>query len=407
MEKVETIIIGGGQAGLATSYHLKQMGREHAVLEQAEKAGNVWRNDRWDSFTLVTPNWTVQLPGAHYDGNDPDGYLPRDEVVRYFEQYVEKFDLPVQFNTSVLEVAPLEDGRGYQVRTSRGTFQAKNVVMATGSFQKPKVPSYARDIPAGIGQLHSGKYRNPDQLEDGAVLVIGGAQSGLQIAEELYQDGRKVHLCTCSAPRAPRRYRGRDIVAWLVDTGFWDQTPDQLPSPKARLAGNPQVTGKNGGHTLNLHQFARDGVCLLGHIAGVEDGKVLFQPDLKENLARSDKAEKDLTGMIDRYIQAQGINAPQETLPEMQDGYAAEVITGLDLESENITTIIWAMGYTSDYSLVKLPLTDEDGFPLQRNGMTQYPGFYFVGTNWLSRRKSVTMLGMNEDVDQIVTNLTG
>ena len=407
MEKVETVIIGGGQAGLATSYHLKQMGREHAVFEQAEKAGNAWRNDRWDSFTLVTPNWTFQLPGAHYDGNDPDGYMPRDEIVRSFEQYVEKFDLPVQFNTSVLEVAPLKDCRGYRVWTSRGTYQAKNVVMATGSFQKPKIPPYSNDIPAGIQQLHSGKYRNPDQLEAGSVLVIGGAQSGLQIAEELYQSGRRVYLCTCSAPRVPRRYRGRDIVSWLIDTGFWDQTPDKLPSPKARRAGNPQVSGKNGGHSLNLHQFARDGVRLLGHIAGVEDGKVLFHPDLKENLARSDKAEKDVTGMIDRYIQAQGINAPEERLPELQDGYAAELITGLDLESENITTIIWAMGYTSDYSLVKLPVTDEDGFPLQKDGMTQYPGLYFVGMNWLSKRKSTTLLGMNEDVDQIVTNMTG
>lgn len=244
METIETIIVGGGQAGLAVSYHLKQLGREHVIFEQAEKAGNAWRNDRWDSFTLVTPNWTIKLPGAEYDGNDPDGFLKKAEVVAYFEQYVEKFNLPVQFNTSVLEVAPLEDGKGYQVKTDGKTFQAKNVVMATGSFQKPKIPAFSADIQADISQLHSGQYRNPSQLPEGAVLVVGSAQSGMQIAEELYQSGRIVYLCTCSAPRVPRRYRGRDIFSWLLDTGFLEQTMDKLPSPKARLGGNPHLSGK-------------------------------------------------------------------------------------------------------------------------------------------------------------------
>jgi len=406
MEKIETIIVGGGQAGLATSYHLKQLGREHVVFEGAKKAGNAWRNDRWDSFTFVTPNWTIQLPGAHYDGNDPDGFLPKAEIVAYFESYVRKFDLPVQYKTSVLEVTSLEGGNGNQVKTNGKIFQAKNVVIATGSFQKPKIPAFSADIPQGITQLHSGQYRNPSQLPEGAVLVVGSAQSGMQIAEELYQSGRKLYLCTGTASRVPRRYRGRDIVSWLVDTGFWDQTVDKLPSPKARLAGNPQVSGKNGGHSLNLHQFFHDGVFLLGHIAGAQDGKVMFSQDLKENLAKTDKTEKDIIGMIDRYIEANGINSPQETLPSLQDGYAAEVITELDLKAANINTIIWAMGYTADYSLVKLPITDEDGFPIQQGGVTQYPGLYFVGMNWLSKRKSVTLLGVNEDVEYIIADMT-
>ena len=406
MEKVETIIVGGGQAGLATSYHLKQLGREHVVFEQAEKAGNAWRNDRWDSFTLVTPNWSIRLPGAHYDGNDPDGFLKRDEVVSYFECYVEKCNLPVQFKTSVLEVTPLEEDKGYQVKTNGKTFQAKNVVMATGSFQKPKIPAFSANIPSGISQFHSGHYRNPGQLPDGAVLVVGSGQSGMQIAEELYQNGRMVYLCTGTAPRVPRRYRGKDIVSWLADTGFFDQPVDKLPSPKARFVGNPQVTGKNGGHSLNLHQFARDGVHLLGHVAGAENGKVIFAPDLKENLARVDKSEKDIIGMIDRYIESNGVNAPQETLPDLQDGYSTEVITELDLKSANINTIIWAMGYTADYGLVKLPITDEDGFPIQQGGITQYAGLYFVGMNWLSKRKSPILLGVNEDVEHIIAEMT-
>lgn len=404
MEKIETIIVGGGQAGLATSYHLKQLGREHVIFEAAEKAGNAWRNDRWDSFTLVTPNWTIQLPGANYNGNDPDGFLPKAEIVAYFEQYVEKFNLPVRFKTSVLEVAPM-DGNGYQVKTRGGTYQAKNVVMATGSFQKPRIPAFSENIPSGIMQLHSGHYRNPNQLPDGAVLIIGAAQSGMQIGEELYQNGRKVFLSTGFAPRVPRRYRGRDIVAWLVGTGFFDQTVDKLPSPKARFGANPQATGRDGGHNLNLHQFVRDGVTLLGHIADAQGGTVLFKADLKENLARSDKAEKDIIAMIDKYIEANGINAPEETLPDLQDGYSAEVITELDLKSANINTIIWATGYTADYSVVKLPIVDEDGFPIQKRCVTQYPGLYFVGMNWLSKRKSPILLGVNEDVEYIIAEM--
>jgi len=406
MEKIETIIVGGGQAGLATSYHLSQLGREHIVLDAAEKPAHAWRNDRWDSFTLVTPNWSILLPGANYEGNDPDGFLPKTEIVAYFEKYLEKYKLPVRFNTKVTEVAPLEDGKGYQVKTDENTYQAKNVVMATGSFQKPKIPAFSANIPAGILQLHSGHYRNVDGLPDGAVLVIGSGQSGLQIAEELYQNGRMVHLCTGTAPRVPRRYRGRDIVRWLVDTGFFDQTVDKLASPKAKFAGNPQATGKDGGHSVNLHQFARDDVTLFGHIAGAQDGKVMFAPDLKENLAKVDKAEKDIVAMIDKYIEANGIDVPQETLPDLQDGYAADVITELDLKAAYINTVIWAIGYSFDYSLVKLPVTDGDGFPLQQCGITQYPGLYFVGMHWLHTRKSAILLGVNEDVEYIVADIT-
>ena len=405
MESIETIIIGGGQAGLATSYHLKKLGREHLVFDAAEKPAHAWRDDRWDSFTLVTPNWTIQLPGAEYDGDDPDGYLPKEEIIAYFERYIEKYDLPVRFKTSVLEVAPMDGGR-YQVKTEAGIYQAKNVVIATGSFQKPKIPAYASNIPTDILQLHSGSYRSPGQLPDGAVLVVGAAQSGMQIAEELYQNGRKVYLSTGFAPRVPRRYRGRDIVTWLVDTGFFDQAVDKLPSPKARFAANPQATGRDGGHDLNLHQFVRDGVALFGHVADARDGKVIFKPDLKESLVKTDKAEKDIITMIDKYIEANGINAPQENRVDMQDGYSVDEITELDLKAANINTVIWAMGYTFDYSLVKLPVTDEDGFPIQQHGVTQYPGLYFVGMNWLSKRKSAILLGVKEDVESIIAEMT-
>lgn len=406
MDKINTVIVGAGQAGLATSYHLKQLGREHIVFEAADIPGHVWRDDRWDSFTFVLPNWTFQLPGAHYHGDEPDGFMPKEDIVAFFKSYVEKFELPIQFNTTVLEVAPMEGDQGYQVKTSSGTIQAKNVVIATGSLQKPKIPAFSANIPAHIAQLHSGHYRNPDHLPAGAVLVVGAGQSGMQIAEELCQSGRTVFLATGFTPRAPRRYRGRDIVSWLTDIGFMSMPVEKLPSPKARLTGNPHVSGKDGGHSLNMHQFARDGVRLLGRIAGAQDGKVTFKPDLKESLARTDKSEKDIIAMIDRYIEARNIDAPRETLPELQDGYSVEAVAELDLDAENIHSIIWAIGYTADYSFVKLPVTDEDGFPIQTRGVTRYPGLYFVGTLWLSNRGSNTLFGMNQDAANIVAHMT-
>jgi len=404
MEKIETIIVGGGQAGLATSYHLQQLGCGHVIFEAADSPAHVWRDDRWDSFTFVTPNWTIQLPGAHYDGNAPDGFLNKAEILAYFDGYVKKFKFPIQLNTTVTEVAPIE--RGYQVTANGKTYHAKNVVMATGSFQRPKIPAYSANIPADVLQLHSGHYRNPSQLPAGAVLVVGTGQSGMQIAEELCQSGRTVYLSTGFAPRAPRRYRGREIFSWLKETGFISTPVEKLPSPKARLIGNPQVSGRDGGHSLNLHQFARDGVKLLGHISGAQNGKVTFKPDLKENLAKTDKTEKDILAMIDKYIKSNGINAPHETIPELQDGYTSEEITELDLKAANINTIIWAIGYIADYSLVKLPVIDDDGFPITQRGVTQYPGLYFVGMHWLSARKSAILLGVNEDVESVIADLT-
>lgn len=406
METIETIIVGGGQAGLAASYHLRQLGREHVIFEAAEKPAHAWRSDRWDSFTLVTPNWTIGLPGASYAGSDPDGFLPRDEIIAYFEQYIERFNLPIRFSTMVKEVAPIEGG-GYRVTTNETAYAARNVVIATGSFQRPRTPAFKTAIPAGVLQLSAGQYRSPGQLPAGAVLVVGSGQSGLQIGEEIYQNGQKVYLSTGRAPRMPRRYRGRDIFAWLVETGVFEETPDQLPSPAARLGANPQLSGKDGGHSLNLHQFVRAGVNLFGHIAGAQDGRVVFRPDLKENLTTSDKAEKEITAMIDKYLEVQGIRAPQETLPELQDGYLSEETTELDLKAANVNTIIWAMGYTFDYSFVRLPVTDEYGFPLQKRGVTQYPGLYFVGMNWLSTRKSGILLGVNEDAEHVIEHMWG
>jgi len=402
-QKIETLIIGGGQAGLATSYHLGRRGREHIVLEQAAQAGNAWRSERWDSFVLNTPNWSFRLPGAEYQGDAPGGFMPRDEIVASFERYVERFHLPVQYQVRVTSVEPEADGQGYRVTTEQAVLHARNVVMATGLFQRPKVPSFSTALPSQILQLHSGQYRNPESLPPGGVLVVGSAQSGCQIAEELYQSGRGVHLCVGSAGRVPRRYRGKDTYEWLTLSGFLDRTVDQLPSPQVKFVGSIQVSGRDGGHTLNLHQFARDGVTLLGHLRGAGDDTIWLARDLKESLAKADKAEADMVEMIDRYIAQNGLNAPPEKLPALRDGYDAEEITMLDLRSAGITTIIWAMGYSFDFRLVKLPVFDGDGYPIQRRGATEHPGLFFVGLPWLHTVKSGLLAGVGEDADYIAS----
>jgi len=367
-EHIETVIVGGGQAGLSISYYLKQHRRDHIVLEQAAQAGEAWHNHCWDSFTLVTPNWMLKLPGAEYNGDDPDGFLPRAEVVAYLESYVERITLPVRYNVRVTSVEQKLGRDGYIVSTQVGAWEADNVIIATGNFQEPKIPQFSSDFPPEILQLHSSQYRNPSLLPHGAVLVVGTAQSGCQIAEELYQSGRKVFLCVSNIGRLPRRCRGKDITWWLDRTGQFDRSLENMPAPHTRYSSNPQVSGRDGGHTLNLHQFARDGVVLLGHLQGAQDGKVYLASDLKESLAKIDQVEVETLGKLDEFIAQNGLDFPEETVPVLRDGYQAEIITELDLKSAGITNVIWATGYKFDFSLVKLPVFQEDGFPVQVRG---------------------------------------
>ena len=406
-QKYPTIIIGGGQAGLSTSYHLTQRGQEHILLEQAAQAGNAWRNDRWDSFTLLTPNWSFRLPGAEYQGVAPDGFMKREEIVAAFEQYILRFQMPVQYGVKVSSVEPITDGPGYRVSTDEAVLDARNVVIATGLFQRPKVPAFSADLPAHISQLHSGRYRNPQALPPGAVLVVGSGQSGCQIAEELYLSGRAVYLCVGSAGRVPRRYRGKDVYEWLRLSGFLDRTVDKLPSPKAKYAANPHLSGRDGGRSLNLHQFARDGVVLLGRIQNGRAGRIWLASDLKENLARADKFEVEIVKLIDGLLLQTGMDAPLESLPVMRDGYEAEEIGDLDLLSVGITTIIWAIGYRFDFDMVRLPIFDSDGYPVQRRGVTDYAGLFFMGLPWLYKQKSGLLLGVGEDAEYIAEKIAG
>lgn len=404
MEYIDTVVIGGGQAGLATSYHLTQAGREHVVLEK-ERVGKSWRDERWDSFTLVTPNWQLQLPDMEYEGDDPEGFLSREEVVDYLDRFVESFDPPVREGVEATSVEPAPDSDDLIVRTSDGDYRAANVVVATGTFQRPKIPPFSDRLSDKVEQFHSSEYRNPDQLPPGAVLVVGSGQSGCQIAEELHERGREVYLSTSRVQRLPRRYRGVDSMRWLARTGFVDQTVEQLDSPKERFDPNPHVSGKDGGHTINLHRFHRDGINLLGHLQDGRGTQLEFAPDLKENLKTADNFAHQFRENIDKFIEKTGLDAPEEDVPEPRDAYEAEVITELDLEEAGIRTIIWATGYDFDFSWVQFPNFDEFGYPVQERGVTSQSGLYFVGLHWLHTIKSGLFLGVGDDAAHVVEHI--
>jgi putative flavoprotein involved in K+ transport len=400
---MNTVVVGGGQAGLSVSHYLAQHAVEHVVLEQADGPGDAWRNHRWDSFTLNTPRWQSRVPGVCYGEDNPDGFMPKQEVVTHLEQLASR--LPLRSRARVTSVERDERG-GYVVTIGGGeTIKAGNVVLATGLYQTPKVPQIALNFPTDIKQLHSDTYRNPQQLLPGAVLVVGSAQSGAQIAEELYESGRKVFLATGRAGRTPRRYRGKDANWWFARMGQYDRKVSELPSPHAKFFGKPHISGTKGGHTINLHQFARDGVILLGRLEGVANGIVKLGSDLHDNLAAADRAEAEFVRAVDSYVAATAVSAPEETLPVLRDGFDQKILTELDLTASGIANVIWATGYSFDFSLVKVPVADGDGFPIQTRGVTTYPGLFFVGLPWLHTAKSGLIYGLREDARYIADRI--
>jgi len=403
IEKIETVIIGGGPAGLSTSHYLNQYNKEHVILEKSDKIAHPWRNERWDSFTLVTPNWALfRIPECESYGESPDGYLPKNKIVKFFESYVEKHNFPIQYNTNVVSVESV-NGEGYVIKTDGKSIKAKNVVVATGFLRNPRIPIFSKKISNEIMQIHSGKYRNPDLLPEGAVLVVGSAQSGTQQAEELHNAGRKVFLCVGTAGRLPRRYRGKDIVQWLEEMGMFDLTLEQIPPGMQKFHSIPQLTGKNGGYTINLHKFAREGITLLGRLKDAENNKVFIKPDLHNNLAIVDQTESEAVKMIDQYIQQLKLDVPEEELPVLKDGYNQPIIEELDLKAENINTIIWAGGYDWDYSFVKVPVFDSDRFPIQNNGVTNSPGLCFVGMPWMPSERTAFLVGISDGAKNVAT----
>jgi putative flavoprotein involved in K+ transport len=406
VESIETVIIGAGHAGLSTSYCLKQRNREHIILDKASRPANAWQSERWDSFTFVSPNWSFQIPGGEYDGPDPDGFMNRAEITSRFDKYVKKNQLPIAFNICVSSVQRAEDD-GFLIQTGETNYYAKNLVVANGWFQIGKIPSFAGKIPTSIQQIHSSHYRNPQSLPSGAVLVAGSGQSGAQIAEELYQSGRKVFLATGTAPHTPRRYRGKDVFQWMVESGFADQTFEQLQL-QGRSFVAPMFSGKDGGHALNLHKFFREGVILLGHARDYEGDKLILAPDVRENLGKADMGQKLMLKNIDGYIQRDHITAPTEDIEELQDGYQAPDVTTLDLQAEGVSTIIWACGYTYDSSIFQFPVRNKFGLPDAPFGASgTYPGLYFVGFPFVPTLKSGFVTGVAQCAAFIAEKIQG
>jgi putative flavoprotein involved in K+ transport len=389
---VDVVVIGAGQAGLSLSHELTTAGTEHVVLERG-RVGESWRR-RWESFCLVIPNWTVQLPGGGYRGGDPDGFMPRDQIVSHLVGYAESFHAPLREGVTVTSLER-EDNDGFLLRTSAGEIRASQVVVASGGYQKPHRPAAAAQLPASVHAIDAEHYASPGALPPGKVLIVGSGQTGCQLAEEIFESGRDVALACGRAPWVPRRLDGRDTIAWLNETPFFDVRLTDLPSPQARLLANPQMSGRVGGHDLNFRTLQAQGVQLLGHFVGVADGRAHFARDLAESVAFGDARYTDVCELIRKACAATSIPAPEMAPPWP---FKADAPEGLALA--DVGSVIFTSGFRPDYaSWVRFPEAfDDGGFPIQQDGSsTVVPGLHFMGVHFQRKRKSATLLGVGED----------
>jgi len=409
---IDTVVIGAGQAGLTMSSYLRGAGMEHVVLERRDRLGGGWQ-DRWDAFRLVTPNWTASFPGFPYDGDDPDGFMPREAIVERIARYAKVIDAPVELGTPVHRLERRTTGtHPFHLTTTRGTIDAERVVVAVGGFHVPKIPAVNAHLPDRITKLHSHAYRNPEALPEGAVLVVGSGQSGVQIAEELKAAGRRVVLSVGHCGGVPRRYRGRDVFHWLwgmrargAEYGVPLPTVEQLASPALRFACNPHLSGHHGGHDTNLRLMARDGITLVGRIEGVAGERLGFAPDLATNLAFADAFfDERFRGPIDTFIERSGAEAgPDDREPVT---FEPEEIRELALDSAGISTVIWTTGYSLDFAWIDLPILDDLGVPRQDRGVSPIPGLYFLGLPWLRDQGSATLFGVGRDGADLFERMT-
>ncbi len=391
-ETVDTLVVGGGQAGLATSHELTGHGVEHVVLERG-RIGQAWR-DRWDSFCLVTPNWTVQLPGGAYDGTDPDGYMPRDEIVAFLERYAARSEAPVREGVDVRSLETAQAG-GFVARTSAGDLLARRIVLASGAYQRAHRPAGSDTLPEDLLQIDLHGYHNPAALPPGRVLIVGSGQSGCQLAEELTEAGREVVLACGKAPWTPRRMGDRDTVWWLVESGILDSTVASLPSPSARLGGNSIATGHGQPHDLHLRTLRAIGVTLVGHFLGADGEGARFAPDLGETVAWGDERYGKVRELIWKTAAERGLPQPELPDPEPFDGQAPELVP-----LAGFGAVIFAGGFRPDYrSWLSWPgAFDELGFPIQTDGAsTVVDGLFFVGVPFMRSAKSPLLLGVGED----------
>jgi putative flavoprotein involved in K+ transport len=397
------VVVGGGQAGLSASYWLSSAGLDHIVFEK-NTAMNKWRNERWDAFCLVTPNWQCQLPGHAYDGPDPNGFMVKPQILEYLEAFRQKVKPPIRENVEVLSVE--KEATGFKVTTAEGACTTDAVFLATSLYGTPSFPNFANRIPKSVLQLHTADYRNPNALPDGSVVVVGSGQSGAQIAEDVHLAGRKVHLVTGNAPRCARFYRGRDVVDWLWDIGQYEITVADDGMGHKRHDTNHYLTGRDGGRDIDLRVFAQQGMALYGRLSNVEGGRMIFDANLRANLDEADRVYNGINALIDKHIARTGVSAPSAEPYKavwQPDGDPVE----LDLIAAGVSTVIWATGFSADWSYVRLPIFDETGYPTNRRGVTSIPGVYVLGLPWLWTWGSGRFLSVGRDAEAVVNAEVG
>jgi putative flavoprotein involved in K+ transport len=402
-EDFDTVVIGGGQAGLSVSWHLKRVGREHVVLDRG-RVGDTWRR-RWDSFCLVTPNCYCQLPGFPYDGDAPDGFMGRDEIVAYIERYAASFDPPCRPGVEVRKLGTSNGDGRFLIETSAGELKASHVIVSVGTHQHPNLPPWHDGLADDILGIHTHDYRNPAQLPDGAVLVVGSGQSGCQVVEDLLGAGREVHLCIGNAGRIPRRYRGRDIIHWLVDAGLYEVPVEEHPKGSAiRYEPHEHLSGRDGGRTIDLRRLALEGVRLHGRLREADGYRVRFADGLAETLDAVDAECAETLALVDEYIATSGTGAPESDL-ESYEWQPLPESNDLDLRDAGIGSVVYGTGYRYDFGWIDLPIFDERRYPRYRRGVSEVPGLYFVGQHWLHTAGSGLFYQVGRDAEYVVDHL--
>jgi putative flavoprotein involved in K+ transport len=400
VSKIDTLIVGGGQAGLAMSAHLAKLGLPHLIIER-DRVAESWRSRRWDTLVANGPAWHDRFADLEFSDIDPNSFATKDRIVAYFETFARQIDAPIREGVAVTSVSRKEQDGLWRIETSNGVFEAHNVVFATGPFQKPNIPPIV-PVEAGLAQIHSNDYRNPDQIPAGAVLVVGAGSSGVQIADELVRSGRQVYLSVGPHNRPPRRYRGKDFCWWLGALGHWNVTEPLLGKEHVTIA----VSGARGGHTVDFRELASRGVVLLGRAEAFSQGRMRFASDLRENIAMGDADYRSVLDQADAYVEQHGLDFPEElSARDILPDPVCITDPIVDLASDDVGCIIWATGYSVDFSWVDAKTFDDRGMPIHKDGVSSQSGLFFLGLPWLTRRASAFIWGVWHDAEGLAARI--